>query len=93
MTSTDREFGFITIPRALLSAAAGIVFNVERAVVGDARVRTARRNAYEAVLADRARARHRAEMNVLVASLSQVAVGSSPRSSASHASLVGSTRA
>jgi uncharacterized membrane protein len=92
MTSTDREFGFISIPRTLLSVAAGAVFSVERAVLGDRRVRTARGNAWEAVCADRARARARDEMRTLVAGLAQVAVGSSPRSRASHASLVGSIR-
>ncbi|MDP9817018.1 hypothetical protein J3R04_002988 [Spirilliplanes yamanashiensis] len=75
MTSTDREFGFTTIPRALLSAAAGIAFSVERAVVGDARVRTARRNAWEAVCADRAAARRRAELDALLATLAHVPAG------------------
>lgn len=93
MTSTDREFGFATIPRTLLSVAAGVAYTVERAIVGDSRVRTARRNAWEAVCADRDQARRRAETDRLIAGLAQVAVGSSPRSSASHASLVGSTRA
>jgi hypothetical protein len=111
MTSTERAperapaIGFTTIPRALLSAAAGVAYTVQRAVQGDARVRTARRNAWEAVCADRARAAHRAEMRELVAELAragqmgtaprtaQVRVGSSPRSKASQASLVGSSRA
>lgn len=53
------------IPRAVLSAAAGMVQTVERAMVGEPR--TARDNAREAVLADRRRARLRAEVNQLVA--------------------------
>ncbi len=108
MTSTERAperapaLGFTSIPRALLSAAAGVAFTVQRAVQGDAKVRTARRNAWEAVCADRARAAHRAAMRELVAGLARAAqaeqagqvrvVGSSPRSRASQASLVGSGR-
>ena len=88
--------GLITIPRAVLSVAAGVVFSVERAVVGDARVRTARTNAFEAVCADRARAQAREETGRLVAALAasggpgaaHLSVGSSPRSSASQAALV-----
>jgi hypothetical protein len=101
MPSTDSAptLTLTSIPRALLSVAAGVVHSVERAVVGEDRVRTARGNAWEAVCADRRRAEHRAEMRRLVATLAadrpgQLTVGSSPRSRASHASLVrtGSTR-
>jgi hypothetical protein len=95
--------GLLTIPRAVLSVAAGVYVSVERAVVGDARVRTARTNAWEATCADRARARARDDTRRAVAALAaantdlaslhpQLAVGSSPRSSASQATLV-STRA
>lgn len=89
----------VTMPRAVLSAAAGVLDTVERAVVGDARVRTARRNAWDAMCADRARAQAREEMRQLVAALAasaggagrgtrtQLTVGSSPRSSASQADL------
>jgi hypothetical protein len=87
----------ITIPRAVLSVAAGVVFSVERAMVGDSRVRTARTNAWEAICADRARAEARDETRRVVAALAastpmaltaHVSVGSSPRSSASQATLV-----
>lgn len=107
MTSADDvlEIGLITIPRAVLSVAAGVLDSVERAMVGDARVRTARGNAWDAMCADRARAQNRDEVRRLVAALAaarpmpalpaelpggavQSNVGSSPRSSASHAALV-----
>jgi hypothetical protein len=61
--------GLITIPRAVLSVAAGVVHGVECAVVGDDRVRTARGNAYDAMCADRARAQARHETSRLVAAL------------------------
>ncbi len=110
MATTATATGFTTIPRTVLSMAAGVVFTVARAVQGEKAVRTARGNAWDAVCADRDRARHRAEMRRLVADLAaasavaaargtlepritgnaQLSVGSSPRSSASHARLVGS---
>jgi hypothetical protein len=78
-----------SIPRVVLSVAAGVVRSVERAIVGDARVRTAQGNAWEAVCADRARAHQREEVRRLVALLAAgQPVGSSPRSSASQTSLV-----
>ena len=89
--------GLITIPRAVLSVAAGVVFSVERAMAGDGRVRTAQGNAWDAMCADQARARARDETRRVVAALAATAdlptlnaqvVGSSPRSSASQASLV-----
>jgi hypothetical protein len=116
--------GLITIPRAVLSAAAGVFYSVERAVIGDDNVRTARRNAWDAMCADRARAQARADTRAAVAALAasntlivrtghspltaqigaaqigaaqtgagqsgggQRSVGSSPRSSASQATLV-----
>ena len=87
--------GLLTIPRAVLSIAAGFCFSVERAVVGDDRVRTARNNAWEAMCVDQARARARDDTRRAVAELAalnaQLTVGSSPRSSASQAVLV-STR-
>jgi hypothetical protein len=58
-----------SIPRAVLSVAATVVHNVERAVVGDARMRTARGNAWEAICADRDRAHRREEVRALVAAL------------------------
>jgi hypothetical protein len=68
--------------------AVGMIDSVERAVVGDDRVRTARRNAWEAICADRARADRQDEVRRLV---SQLSVGSSPRSSASQAAVGPST--
>lgn len=74
------------IPRAVLSAAVGVVQTLERAVVGEERMRTARGNAWEAVCADRARARQQAEVDRVVAALAaHRTVGSSPRSRASQA--------
>ena len=61
--------GIVAVSRALVSAAAELVAGVERAMVGDANVRTAQRNAQDAICADRARAQARDEMNELVAAL------------------------
>ncbi|MEV1146995.1 hypothetical protein, partial [Micromonospora sp. NPDC049799] len=52
--------GLTTISRTVASLAVNVVHTVERAVVGEARMRTARGNAWEAVCADRARADQRA---------------------------------
>jgi hypothetical protein len=82
------------LPRAVISAAVGVVQTVERAVAGDAHVRTAQRNAWEAVCADRDRARQRAEVRRMVAAIAsaagagQLSVGSSPRSMASQTATV-----
>jgi hypothetical protein len=76
------EHGIVAIPRTVLSVAFGVIDTVERAVVGDARVRTARGNAWEAVCADRARA---AQLAALRQQVTQLSVGSSPLSSASQA--------
>jgi hypothetical protein len=77
------------IPRAFITVAVGVVHSVERAVVGDAHIRTARDNAWEAVCADRARAQQRAHVQRMVAAAAgQPSVGSSPRSSASQAATV-----
>lgn len=122
MTSPNEigsAIGLTTIPRAVLSVAAGVMHSVELAVVGPARIRTSRSNAWEAICADRDRARQRDEAHRVVAALAastsgnspapaaavvgpaapapaaapsggrrQRTVGSSPRSSASHASRV-----
>jgi hypothetical protein len=61
--------GLVAVSRAVVSAAAELAATVERAVVGDDRIRTARGNAYEAICADRARAQARDEMDALVRSL------------------------
>src|SRR3954447_428732 len=45
--------GIVAVSRAVVSAAAELVAGVERAVVGDANVRTAQRNAWAAIQADR----------------------------------------
>ncbi|MEV6369127.1 hypothetical protein AB0L86_19795 [Micromonospora musae] len=64
------NIGLTTISRTVASLAVGVVHTLERAVVGEARMRTARGNAWEAVCADRARADRRAELDRLVAELS-----------------------
>jgi hypothetical protein len=91
---SQQATGLADLPRAVLSAAVGVIDTVERAVVGPGRVRTARGNAWEAVLADRARADHRNEVRRRVATISTGArppahlrVGSSPRSRASQGSV------
>jgi hypothetical protein len=61
--------GIVAVSRAVVSAAAELVAGVERAVVGDERVRTAQRNAWDAIQADQARARARDEMDALVVAL------------------------
>ena len=61
--------GIAAVSRAVVSAAAELVAGVERAMVGDGKVRTARGNAWDALQADRARARARADMDELVATL------------------------
>jgi hypothetical protein len=61
--------GLVAISRAVVSAAAELVVSVERAMVGDDKVRTARGNAWDAMCADRARAQARDEMEQLVRSL------------------------
>ncbi|SCL15895.1 hypothetical protein GA0070616_0864 [Micromonospora nigra] len=65
-----QTIGLTTISRTVASLAVGVVHTLERAVVGEARVRTAQGNAWEAVCADRARADQRAELDRLVAELS-----------------------
>ena len=88
------ETGFVAVSRAVVSYAAEMLAGVERRVIGDENVRTAQRNAWDAICADRARAQARADMEAMVAALArrdQRVVGSSPRSRASQAALV-STR-
>src|SRR5262245_16298240 len=69
MAMTSVGLDFTAIPRAVLSAAVGVVHTVERVVKGEERMRTARGNAWEAVCADRARALQQAEVDRLVAAL------------------------
>jgi hypothetical protein len=97
------DVNFVAVSRAVVAAAADLVAEVERRVVGEENVRTAQGNAWAAICADRARAQARADMDAMVSALAadaqrrpgrhggQRAVGSSPRSSASQAALV-STR-
>jgi hypothetical protein len=59
---SERTNGLVRMTRTVCSVAADLAQNVERAVVGPARVRTADGNAWEAVCADRDRARQRDEM-------------------------------
>ena len=61
--------GLAAVSRAVVSAAADLVTNVQRAVVGPANVRTARDNAYAAYLADRARNQARADLTREVAAM------------------------
>jgi hypothetical protein len=63
--------GILAVSRAVVSAAAELVAGVERAMAGDGKVRTARGNAWDALEADRARARQRAETGALIAGLSR----------------------
>jgi hypothetical protein len=65
----NQTIGFTTISRTVASLAVGVVHTLERAMVGDGRMRTARGNAWEAVCADRARAAQRRELDRLVAEL------------------------
>jgi hypothetical protein len=68
-TATAPPAGLAAISRAVVSAAAELVVSVERAVVGEDNVRTARGNAWAAIQADRARAQARDEMDALVRAL------------------------
>ncbi|MEU4236536.1 hypothetical protein [Actinoplanes sp. NPDC026619] len=61
--------------RALVSVAATLVVNVQRAMVGPEKVPTARDNAYFAMLADRARNQARDDLTREVAAL----LAASPR--------------
>jgi hypothetical protein len=68
-TESGSTIDLSSIPRAVASVAIGVVHTVERAVVGDARGRTARGNAWAAICADRDRAHQRAEVRRMVAAL------------------------
>lgn len=70
--------GLTAISRTVASLAVGVVHTVERAVVGEGRVRTARGNAWEAVCADRARADRRAELHRLAAELAATRATAGP---------------
>jgi hypothetical protein len=68
-TAEGTQPAIVAVSRAVVSAAAELVAGVERAVVGDDKVRTAQSNAWDAIQADRARAQARDEMNEVVAAL------------------------
>ena len=61
--------GFAAVSRAVVSLAAELATGVHRAVVGPDNFRTARDNAWSAILADRARAEARAETSRAVAAI------------------------
>jgi hypothetical protein len=61
--------GFAAVSRAVVSAAADLVTGVQRAVVGPTNVRTAQDNAWDAILADRARNAARDELTREVAAM------------------------
>ena len=61
--------GFAAVSRAVVSAAADLVTNVQRAVVGPAKVRTAWDNAFDATLADKAAREARAALTREVAAI------------------------
>jgi hypothetical protein len=54
-TAPTEQAGFAAVSRAVVSAAADLVTGVQRVVVGPTNVRTAQSNAWDAILADRAR--------------------------------------
>ncbi|MGK5684534.1 hypothetical protein [Actinoplanes sp. URMC 104] len=61
--------GFVNASRALVAAAADVAVTVQRRVVGDANIRTARDNAWAATLENRARHEERAALTREVAAL------------------------
>ncbi|GIE96939.1 hypothetical protein Ari01nite_44040 [Paractinoplanes rishiriensis] len=61
--------GFAEVSRVVVAAAADLVTGVQRAVVGPANVRTARDNAWDAMLADQARNQARIDLTREVAML------------------------
>lgn len=68
-TAPDAAVGFAEVSRAVVAAAADLVTGVQRAVVGPDNVRTARDNAWDAMLADQARNQARADLTREVAML------------------------
>jgi hypothetical protein len=75
----SRTSGFLAASRAVVAYTADLLAGMERAVVGESNVRTAQRNAWDAICADRARAQARAEMDELVAALAATTPGRSRR--------------
>jgi hypothetical protein len=68
-TFSPEPAGLAAVSRAVVAAAADLVTNVQRVVVGPEKVRTARDNAWDAMLADRARNQARADLTREVAEL------------------------
>jgi hypothetical protein len=81
--SIPTEPALAAVSRAFVSAAADIVTGVQKAVVGTANVRTARDNAWDAMLADRAANQARADLTREVAAL--LAAGRHPAAQKSMA--------
>jgi hypothetical protein len=67
--SAAAAVGFAEMSRAMVAAAADLVTGVQRVVVGTDNVRTARDNAWDAMLADRARNQARADLTREVAQI------------------------
>jgi len=63
------QAGLAAVSRAVVATAADLIGNVQRVVVGDENVRTARDNAWDAMLADRARNQARADLTREVAAM------------------------
>jgi hypothetical protein len=61
--------GLAAVSRAVVATAADLISNVQRVVVGEENFRTARDNAWDAMLADRARNQARADLTREVAAL------------------------
>jgi hypothetical protein len=61
--------GFAEVSRAVVSAAVDLVTAAQRAVIGHTNIRTARDNAWDAMLADQARNQARADLTREVAAL------------------------
>jgi hypothetical protein len=68
-TAAAEPAGFAAVSRAVVSAAAELVIGVQRAVAGPGNVRTAKDNAWQAILADRARREAREELAREVAAM------------------------
>ena len=61
--------GLAAVSRAVIATAADLISNVQRVVVGDENFRTARDNAWDAMLADQARNQARADLTREVAAM------------------------
>ncbi|MCU7723491.1 hypothetical protein ODJ79_07190 [Actinoplanes sp. KI2] len=68
-SSPAQPAGLAAVSRVVVSTAADLISTVQRAVVGDENVRTARDNAWDAMLADRARNQARADLTREVAAM------------------------